>query len=133
MYFTITQCFITYSNALSIVHGIHYFPFDHCYPHKIAYLQSCINARLQKNPFTVKNGEISGTVLLTAKGGVNAHEWQYTTDVVNLKDRVAAPSTTTAKTEITNREEATKYAFFHKAITAGTNTDWEGPIFLVIT
>lgn len=87
----------------------------------------------QKNQFTVKNGDISGTVRLTAKGGVNAHEWQYTTDIANLKDRFASPSTTTAKTEITNLEEATKYAFFHKPIIAGANTDWEGPIYLVIT
>ena len=89
-------------------------------------------ARRQNNQFTVKNSDISGTVRLTAKGGTNAHEWQYTADVVNLKDRIAAPSTTTAKTEITNLEEATKYAFFHKAITVGTVTDWEGPAFLVV-
>lgn len=88
---------------------------------------------MQKSQFKVKNGNISGTVLLTAKEKVNAHEWQYTTDVVNLKERVAAHTTTTSTTEITNLEEATKYAFFHKAILPGTIMDWEGPLFLVIT
>jgi len=87
----------------------------------------------QNNQFTVKNGDISGTVFLTAKGQVNAHEWQYTTDIVNFKNRVAADTTTTSKTEIKNLEEATKYAFFHKAIQPGTTTDWEGPLLLVIT
>jgi len=89
--------------------------------------------RRQKSQFKVKNGSISGTVLLTAKGRVNAHEWQYTTDVVNFKNRVAADTTTTSITEIKNLEEATKYAFFHKAIQPGTPTDWEGPLLLVIT
>jgi len=88
---------------------------------------------LQKNQFKVKNGNISGTVLHTAKGNVNAHEWQYTTDIVNFKNRVAADTTTTSTTEIKNLEEATKYAFFHKAIQPGTITDWEGSIFLVNT
>lgn len=87
----------------------------------------------QKNQFAAKNSGISGTVLLTAKGGANAHEWQYTTDIISFKNRIAASSTTTAKTEITNLEEATKYAFFHKAILASTITDWEGPAILVVT
>jgi len=89
--------------------------------------------RRQKNQFAVKNGDISGTVNLTAQGGANAHEWQYTTDITDFTARVAATTTTTASTKITNLKQTTKYAFFHKAIIAGADTDWEGPVFLVIT
>lgn len=89
-------------------------------------------AHRQKNQFTVRNNGVPGTVYLTAKGGAKAHEWQYTTDIVNFTGRIAAPSTTTASTEIANLVEATKYAFFHKAIVSGTATAWEGPIILTI-
>jgi len=89
--------------------------------------------RRQKNKFTVKNSDISGTVNLTAKGGAKAHEWHYTTDTTNFTDRIAAKTTTTATTKITNLKQATRYAFFHKPTIAGTETDWEGPIFQVIT
>ncbi|MFM9840117.1 MAG: hypothetical protein ACKVOQ_17760 [Cyclobacteriaceae bacterium] len=33
----------------------------------------------KKRVFTVANGDVEGSVKLTAQGGVNAHEWQYTT------------------------------------------------------
>ena len=89
--------------------------------------------RRQKNQFTVKNSDISGTVNLTAPGGAKAHEWQYTTDTTNFTGRTAATTTTTARTKITNLKQATKYAFFHKPIVAGAETDWDGPVFQVIT
>jgi len=82
--------------------------------------------------FTAVNGEISGTVLLTAKGGANAHEWQYTNDTVNYTGKIAAKSTTTSYTEIFGLTKTVTYAFFHKAIDSGGKTDWEGPIFVTI-
>ena len=83
--------------------------------------------------FKATNTEKSGVVLLQASGGANAHEWQYTTDTVNLTNRQAAETTTTARTEIADLKKATEYAFFHKAIIPGETTDWEGPVFLIVT
>lgn len=87
----------------------------------------------QKHKFTVNNTDISGTVLLTAQGGANANEWQYTTDIINFTGRIPVATTTKAHTEIPNLKKGIEYAFFHKAIIAGTNTDWEGPVFLMVT
>ncbi len=87
----------------------------------------------QKHKFTAGNTEISGTVLLTAQGGANANEWQYTTDIINFTGRVPVATTTKAHTEIPNLKKGADYAFFHKAIISGTNTDWEGPVFLMVT
>jgi len=87
----------------------------------------------QKHIFTASNTDISGTVLLTAQGGAKANEWQYTTDIINFTGRVPVASTTKAHTEIPNLKKGTEYAFFHKAIVAGTNTDWEAPVILMVT
>jgi hypothetical protein len=91
----------------------------------------------QKNPgrrqFRAVNSKISGTVIVTARGGAKAHEWQYTTDIVSYTGRIAVDSTTPAKTEIPNLTEATRYAFFHKPIISNTITEWEGPIILLVT
>lgn len=87
----------------------------------------------QKRSFTVTNGDISGTVYLTAQGGARAHEWQYTADVKEFKDRIAADTTTKGSTEITGLKKGTEYAFFHKAIVPDTKTDWEGPLLLIVT
>lgn len=89
--------------------------------------------RRQKNQFTVKNDKISGTVKLTAKGKMNAHEWQYTTDIVDFKNRVAAKTTTDSRTKISNLVAGTKYAFFHLAVISKTDTDWEDPIIITVT
>jgi hypothetical protein len=83
--------------------------------------------------FMVENDEISGTVYLSAPGGANAHEWQYTSDVANGTGRIAIDTTTVASTEIAGLQKGTEYAFFHKAIVVGTKTDWEGPILLIVT
>ena len=82
--------------------------------------------------FSVKNTDVSGTVRLRAQGRKRAHEWQYTDDVINFTGRIAVPSTTKATTHIANLKKVTEYAFFHKAIKRGGNTDWEGPILLVV-
>ncbi len=86
----------------------------------------------KKRVFTVTNGNVEGSVHIIATGGANAHEWQYTQDVVNLTGRVAAPSTTKSSTDIAGLKPATKYAFFHKPIVAGEITDWEGPLFVTV-
>jgi hypothetical protein len=87
----------------------------------------------KKRVFTVNSGVTEGSVHLTATGGVNAHEWQYTTDVVNFTGRLSAPTTTVSTTKIDGLKSGSKYAFFHKPIVPGTTTDWEGPLFLMVT
>jgi hypothetical protein len=89
-------------------------------------------AHRSKLSFIVADTEISGTVHLTAKGGANAHEWQYTSDVINFTGRIAAPSNTEAKINIANLKKGTEYAFFHKAIVPKTDTNWEGPIIWLV-
>jgi hypothetical protein len=87
----------------------------------------------KKRIFDVTNGELSGSVALTAAtDGAKAHEWQYTTDVANFANRVAAPSTTTSRTIIDSLQVGVRYAFFHKPIAAGVVTDWEGPLFCTV-
>lgn len=87
----------------------------------------------QKHQFKAVNSKISGTAILTAKGGAKAHEWQYTTDIVSYTGRIAVDSTTRARTEIANLAEANRHAFFHKPIISNTITEWEGPIILLVT
>lgn len=95
-----------------------------------------MSVKMRVNPkrrvFTVKQGRLSGSVLLYAGGGVNAHEWQYTTDLELFTNRIAAPTTTTSKLEITNLTKGVEYAFFHKPIINTELTEWEGPVFLLV-
>jgi hypothetical protein len=86
----------------------------------------------RKHVFAVVSGDEPGSVYLTAQGKAKAHEWQYTTDVMTFAGRTAAPTTTTASTTISGLTSGNKYAFFHKAITAGATTNWEGPLFLIV-
>jgi len=86
----------------------------------------------KKRVFTAENGDVAGSVYLSAPGGANAHEWQFATDLINFSDRKAANSTTVADTEITGLERGVKHAFFHKAIIRGIETDWDAPIFLIV-
>jgi len=88
--------------------------------------------RPQARIFSVKQGNISGSVVLTAQGGASANEWQYTEDTVNFTNRISLPTTTTAKTQLEGLLKKTDYAFFHKAIIAGENTDWEDPIIFTV-
>lgn len=87
----------------------------------------------KKRIFTAENTPISGSVVLVAQGGANAHEWQYTTDTDNYTNRIAAKTTTGGKVTIPGLSKATEYAFFHKPIKANEELDWEGPVFLVVT
>jgi hypothetical protein len=86
----------------------------------------------KKRVFSVTNGNIEGSVHLTAQGGANAHEWQYTSDVVNFNGRIPATTTTAASTDINGLQSGTKYAFFHKPIIAGVVSDWEGPLYVKV-
>jgi hypothetical protein len=86
----------------------------------------------KKNSFTVVSGLVGGSVFLKAAGEGVAHEWQFSTDLVNFENRKAAPATTTASTEITGLESGTRYVFFHRSVQAGVNTPWEGPLFLTV-
>ena len=85
-------------------------------------------AHPQRRKFTVSPAGISGTVHLTAQGGAKAHEWQYTSDVINFTGRIAVTTTTKGFTDIPNLKKGTEYAFFHNAIIANVNTGCEGPI-----
>ena len=80
-----------------------------------------------KRVFAVTNGDISGSVKLVAEGGARAHEWQYTSDLVNFTNRVAAQTTVRGSSEITGLSKGV-YAFFHKPIYSDRVVDWEGPI-----
>lgn len=90
------------------------------------------SAKRNAQVFEVRQGAESGTAEMTAKGGVDGHEWQSTTDLVNFQNRVSHKSTTRAKTIITGLTPGQKVAFFHRAITPNEDTTWEGPVFLTI-
>src|ERR1043165_3851318 len=79
----------------------------------------------KKNVFSVTHGPVEGSVHLTAAGGMNAHQWEYTSDVVNFSTRVAANITTSSTTYINGLKSGCKYAFFHKPIQAGAINNWE--------
>lgn len=85
------------------------------------------HAHTQKHKFTAKCTGL-GKVHLTAQGMANAHEWQYTKDTINFTNRIPAKSTTTSYTDIEGLENKKEYAFFHKAIIAKVDTNWEAPI-----
>lgn len=85
-----------------------------------------------RNGFGAERGSGKGKAKLSAIADGSAHEWQFAKDLVNFTNRVAAPSTTTCTTEITGLESLTQYAFFHKMIKAGMETQWEGPVILLV-
>jgi hypothetical protein len=90
------------------------------------------SAKRNAQVFEVRHGAESGTAEMSAKGGVDGHEWQSTTDLVNFLNRVSHKSTTRAKTIVTGFTPGEKVAFFHRAITPSEDTTWEGPVFLTI-
>src|SRR5258707_12336304 len=75
----------------------------------------------KRRVFAVSNGDLDGSVHLTATGRVNAHEWQYTSDLANFTNRMVAPTTTSSIIDIDGLKSGTKYAFFHKPIVRGVN------------
>ena len=99
-------------------------------------LSAGMNMKAQKHRsqriFSVTHNGISGSVILTAKGGAKAHEWQYTEDLDNYANREATSTTTVAKTEIKGLKRGIEYAFFHKAIFTGEDTEWEGPVCYIV-
>lgn len=83
--------------------------------------------------FKAKNSNISGTVLLSAKGMAKAHVWKYTLDIVNFTNFQEIDPTTEAKTSVSGLTKKTEVAFFHKPVIAKVVSPWEGPEFVVIT
>jgi hypothetical protein len=86
-----------------------------------------------KVEFGAKNLDEPGAVHLVASGGAAAHQWTYTSDLVNFANRQSVEATTVAQTDVTGLVVGTKYAFFHKAISSDGPQPWEGPVFLVVT
>jgi hypothetical protein len=82
--------------------------------------------------FKAKRGEAEGSVLLIAPRKAQAHEWQYTADVVNFTGRIAVPATAAGRTTITSLQRFTEYAFYHKPVLRRTITEWEGPVILLV-
>ncbi len=84
----------------------------------------------QSNILDDLSAGISGKVHATAEGGANAHEWAYTTDLVNFGNQIRLETTTTSYTDAVGLVPKTEYAFFHKGIYPGNANVWEGPIFI---
>ena len=84
----------------------------------------------KKHVFSGKIGSVPTSILLSAEGGANAHEWAYAADLVNFSDRDNLESTTVAHTVVEGLNRKTDYAFFHKAVYPGNANVWEGPIFV---
>ena len=95
-------------------------------------MRLCRHSGSHKRSFSAACGELSGTVCMTAAAGAVAHEWCYTEDIVHFTGRIAASSTTKGKTVITGLKRLTEYAFFHKPIVVGEETEWEGPIIVAV-
>jgi hypothetical protein len=89
-------------------------------------------ANPQKRVLAAVPGDTSGTVLLTAPSGGVAHEWAYTTDVVNYTNRITLPATSTASTTVSGLKPLTQYAFFHRAVLRKGSSEWEGPITCMV-
>ena len=85
-----------------------------------------------RHTFSVVNGPVSGSIILTAQGGSLTNEWQYTTDLTGFTNKIAIETSSKASTEFSGLKKGTEYAFFHKANLSGGNSAWEGPLFLVI-
>jgi len=82
--------------------------------------------------FKAINGEVSGTIVLLARGGAKSNEWQYTTDTVNFTGRIALKTTTKAMIVASGLPINTPIACFHKPIMVGVDTDWEGPVNIMV-
>jgi hypothetical protein len=82
--------------------------------------------------FRAIQGTVSGTIILLARGGAKANEWQYTTDIKSFTGRIALETTTRAMLEVPNLPVNTTIACFHKPIIAGVKADWEGPVIIMV-
>jgi len=81
--------------------------------------------------FAVIHGPVAGSVVLSAEAGPAAHEWQYTKDPNGLGARTPLRTTKASTTEATGLESYVKHAFFHKPVT-DEETEWEGPLFIMV-
>lgn len=87
-------------------------------------------AHPQKHSFNVKNTDVSGKVMMYAEGGVNAHEWEYASDLNNLNNRTHLRATTAGHNELDSLIPGNEYAFYHAPVTPDGPHDFEGPIYL---
>jgi hypothetical protein len=91
-----------------------------------------IHGERTSNFFKAIHGIISGTIKLVAHGSVNGHQWKYTFDTKEYTNCIHLDSTTIAEIEITDLPVKTEVACFHRAVVAGTKTDWEGPVIITV-
>ena len=82
--------------------------------------------------FKALNGEVSGTVILLARGGAVSNNWQYTTDVKEFTGRINIDGTSRASTEVSGLPIKTDVAFFHQPVLSGVKTNWEGPVIITV-
>src|ERR1035437_3961894 len=68
------------------------------------------------NVFNAVLGLISGTIILSAHGCVNSHQWKYTFDTKEYTNCIHLDSTTIAEIEITGLPVKTDVACFHRAV-----------------
>jgi hypothetical protein len=82
--------------------------------------------------FKVLNGDISGTVILLARGGAVSNNWQYTTDIKEFTGRITIDGTSKASTEVSGLPIKTDVAFFHQPVFRGVKSNWEGPVIITV-
>ncbi|HEX7412469.1 MAG TPA: hypothetical protein VF411_00385, partial [Bacteroidia bacterium] len=113
---------------------------DNNLANNVVIITSCglgIKAAGVKKPrvFAVKNTLVSGTVKLVAPAIIKsrgAHDWFYTTDLVNFTNKLPIPPTNKASTTFPGMKPLVKYAFFHTAVVPGGVNIEEGPVFLSV-
>lgn len=86
-----------------------------------------------KQKFEAKNSEISGTIILTAEGGADAHEWKYSLDTEHYTGEIHLRATKQAHAEINGLTKGIEIAIFHSKIDKDSPHEWEGPIFITVT
>ncbi len=82
-------------------------------------------------PLSVKNGSVSGTMLLTARGGGprTSHEWQSSPNAVTWTNH---PSTIKAKTEISGFIKLSTVYFRHRVIRSTGPDPWSQPVNIIV-
>jgi hypothetical protein len=82
--------------------------------------------------FTAVCGVLAGSVILKAPGSILSHQWEYTTDITGYTNRIELKTTSVATLEVNNLPVKTEIAFFHKPNIVGKDTDWEGPVTIMV-
>jgi hypothetical protein len=85
--------------------------------------------------FGARNTLVSGIIALIAAGiagNRGAHQWYYSTDLVNFSNPVHLPVSSKASILAPGLTPGVKYAFFHIAVAPGAEQVVEGPVFLMV-